>query len=369
MRCRPEQAELVLAELTVLAPGGVEETSGDGYIEYAIYGAEGELPDLGEEEAVIAGGTVEVEATEVADDWADRWRAFHKPLMIEGPAPRRPAIWLRPPWEPEREGEFEVVIDPGQAFGTGAHPTTRLCIEALIGIASDGGPFGALTDLGCGSGVLAIAAGKLGWGPLGGCDHEVAAVDAARENARANGVEVRFDRIDLKAGLPELAPTTVANLTAPRCWRWSPPDGSGRTARDPDLLGPPGHRVRPGRDRLRAGSVLVEDRSTGDRELGRTRFAWSRSMNDRDLPIGVFDSGVGGLTVLHECLVSLPAEDFLYLGDSGHFPYGTKPAEELRERASAIAAELLDRERSQDARDRLQFGYCRGRRRDPGTRR
>ena len=66
-------------------------------------------------------------------------------------------------------------------------------------------------------------------------------------------------------------------------------------------------------------------------------------MNDRDLPVGVFDSGVGGLTVLHECLVSLPAEDFLYLGDSGHFPYGTKPAEELRERASAIAAELLDR--------------------------
>jgi len=62
-----------------------------------------------------------------------------------------------------------------------------------------------------------------------------------------------------------------------------------------------------------------------------------------DLPIGVFDSGVGGLTVLHECLVSLPAEDFLYLGDSGHFPYGTKSAEELRERAQAIARELLDR--------------------------
>ncbi|MBN8869772.1 MAG: glutamate racemase [Solirubrobacterales bacterium] len=61
------------------------------------------------------------------------------------------------------------------------------------------------------------------------------------------------------------------------------------------------------------------------------------------LPIGVFDSGVGGLTVLHECLVSLPAEDFLYLGDSGHFPYGTKSADELRERAAAIAAELLGR--------------------------
>ena len=66
-------------------------------------------------------------------------------------------------------------------------------------------------------------------------------------------------------------------------------------------------------------------------------------MSRRALPIGVFDSGVGGLTVLHECLVSLPAEDFLYLGDSGHFPYGTKSAAELRGRASAIAGELLDR--------------------------
>lgn len=60
-------------------------------------------------------------------------------------------------------------------------------------------------------------------------------------------------------------------------------------------------------------------------------------------PIAMFDSGVGGLTVLHECLVSLPAEDFLYLGDSGHFPYGTKPAEELRTRATRIARNLLDR--------------------------
>lgn len=66
-------------------------------------------------------------------------------------------------------------------------------------------------------------------------------------------------------------------------------------------------------------------------------------MSRSGLPIGVFDSGVGGLTVLHECLVSLPAEDFLYLGDSGHFPYGTKSAEELRERGTRVAGELLGR--------------------------
>jgi glutamate racemase len=60
-------------------------------------------------------------------------------------------------------------------------------------------------------------------------------------------------------------------------------------------------------------------------------------------PIAVFDSGVGGLTVLHECLVSLPGEDFLYLGDSAWFPYGIKPAEHLRDRARLIASELLAR--------------------------
>lgn len=213
MRCRPDQAELVLAELTVLAPGGVEEVAGDGYVEYAIYGAEGELPDLGEVRAASGDGLVEVESTEVADDWAERWRAFHKPLLVGDPD-RGSAIWLRPPWEPARPDALEVVVDPGQAFGTGAHPTTRLCVEALIREA-DAGRTGPLTDLGCGSGVLAIAAARLGFGPLAGLDHEAAAIAAARENAAANGVEAEFDRADLRDGLPRLAPTTVANLTAP----------------------------------------------------------------------------------------------------------------------------------------------------------
>jgi glutamate racemase len=65
--------------------------------------------------------------------------------------------------------------------------------------------------------------------------------------------------------------------------------------------------------------------------------------NRRELPIAVFDSGVGGLTVLHECLVSLPEEDFVYLGDSSHFPYGIKGSEELRERVAQVSRFLLDR--------------------------
>jgi ribosomal protein L11 methyltransferase len=209
VRCAPEQAELVLAELTVLAPNGVEEERGDGYVEYAIYGGEGELPELGEVEAAAGESLVEVVATEVPDDWADRWQDFHEPLLVGE------RLWLRPSWREPREGAVDIVVDPGRAFGTGAHPTTRLCLELLLELEAAGGARGALTDLGSGSGVLAIAAAKLGWGPVRGYDHEAAAVEAAAANAAANGVAVELERRDLRRDLPELAPTVVANMTAP----------------------------------------------------------------------------------------------------------------------------------------------------------
>jgi ribosomal protein L11 methyltransferase len=209
VRCTPEQAEIVLAELTVLAPNGVEEERGPGYIEYAIYGGEGELPELGEIEVAAGDGLVEVVATEVPDDWADRWQDFHKPLLVGD------RLWLRPSWEEPREGTIDVVVDPGRAFGTGAHPTTRLCLELLLELAEAGEAHGALTDLGTGSGVLAIAAAKLGWGPVRGYDHEEPAIEAATANAIANGVAADFEGINLRERLPELAPTVVANMTAP----------------------------------------------------------------------------------------------------------------------------------------------------------
>ena len=205
VRCAPEQADLVLAELTVLAPNGVEEERGPGYVEYAIYGGEGELPELGDLDAAIEGGRIAVSATEIPDDWADRWRDFHKPLLVAD------HLWLRPSWEPPREGAIDVVVDPGQAFGTGAHPTTRLCLEFLCELEAGG----ELVDLGTGSGVLAIAAAKLGWNPVRGYDHEVAAIEAAAANAAANGVELQLERMNLRERLPDLAPTVVANMTAP----------------------------------------------------------------------------------------------------------------------------------------------------------
>jgi len=227
VRCRPEQAELVLAELVQLAPGGVEEEAGAGWVEFAIYGAEGELPDLGEVRAAAGADLVEITSERIPEDWADRWRDFHEPTVL---ADGR--VVIRPSWEknpqarnassldgPGREAEepssLDIVIDPGQAFGTGAHPTTRMCVDMLVWLADHGKASGPLVDLGTGSAVLAIVAQKLGWSPVIGVDHEVAALEAAAENAALNGAEMEFQRVNLRQGPPPTAPTVVANLTAP----------------------------------------------------------------------------------------------------------------------------------------------------------
>ncbi len=209
VRCSPELSDLVLAELTVLAPNGVEEERGPGYVEYAVYGGEGELPDLGELDAVVGEGRIEVSSTEIPDDWADRWRDFHKPLLVGD------RLWLRPSWEPPRAGTVDLVVDPGQAFGTGAHPTTRLCLEYLLELEAAGEANGPLTDLGTGSGVLAIAASKLGWDPVSGYDHEQAALEASAANASINASSLTLEQLNLREQLPPLAPTVVANMTSP----------------------------------------------------------------------------------------------------------------------------------------------------------
>jgi ribosomal protein L11 methyltransferase len=209
VRCRPELAERVLADLMELAPGGVEEEAGPGWVEYAIYGAPGELPALPDLEAAVGDGLVEVTSQEVPDDWADRWQDFHEPVLVGE------RILVRPSWADARDGAIDVVVDPGQAFGTGAHPTTRMCLELLLELADAGEARGPLADWGTGSGVLAIAAAKLGFGPVVGCDQERAALEAAAVSARANDVDIELQRLDLREAQPPHAPTVTANLTAP----------------------------------------------------------------------------------------------------------------------------------------------------------
>jgi ribosomal protein L11 methyltransferase len=208
IRVARADAEIALAELLEIAPAGVEEVDRGDTIEYAVYGAPGELPALPDLRAAAGAALVEVTTTQVADDWASRWRDFHTPVTIGG------RLHLRPPWcaPPSDCDLIDIVIDPNQAFGTGAHHTTRLCLEAMLELE----PAAALVDLGCGSGVLAIAAARLGWGPVLGLDHEHEAVAAARENAAVNGVQLDVRHGDLLHGRPQpSAPTVVANLLRP----------------------------------------------------------------------------------------------------------------------------------------------------------
>ena len=205
VRVRREDAEVALAELLELAPGGVEEVDLGDRVEYAIYGAPGELPALPDLRAAAGDALVEVATSEVADDWTERWKAFHEPVEV-GP------LLVRPPWSPAREGLTDVVIDPGQAFGTGGHHTTRLCLELLFALPDPGGSF---ADLGCGSGVLAIAAAKLGFGPVAALDFDPLAVEATEANARVNGVALEVGRWDLRREPAPAARTVAANLLRP----------------------------------------------------------------------------------------------------------------------------------------------------------
>ena len=188
---------------------------GDGWVEYAVYGVPGELPSLPEGEADVGGRRVRVRGEEVPDDWDERWKRFHVPVLVGG------RLYVRPPWEQPavRPRVTEIVIDPGRAFGTGSHPTTRLCLELLLELE----PEGSFADLGCGSGVLAIAAAKLGFAPVAAFDSDAAAIEATRANARDNAVVLdRAERWDLRRDAPPPARTVAANLMRPLLLQLAP---------------------------------------------------------------------------------------------------------------------------------------------------
>jgi ribosomal protein L11 methyltransferase len=177
-----------------LFPEGFEETEHGRDIELAAYTTPG-----GEERLwhVFGPGA----ARDVAPGWEDAWKRFHRPARVG-------RLWVGPPWEEPDAGALAVVIDPGGAFGTGAHPTTRLCLELMLELTPS-----SFVDLGCGSGVLAIAAAKLGFEPVYALDTEEAAVSAVQENAAANGVVIHALRADvLNDSLPDAA-VAAANVT------------------------------------------------------------------------------------------------------------------------------------------------------------
>ncbi len=173
VRVASERGEEARARFVELSPGGFEESEGDP-LELAAYtDADGEarirasFPDDGRNPSSPAGRTRGARSTAGA-------------IGRSG--------WARRGFEPGPDA-LAVVVDRGQAFGTGAHATTRLCLELLLDV-----PRGSLADLGCGSGVLAISAAKLGFAPVIALDVDEVAVAIARENANRNGVEVESAR-------------------------------------------------------------------------------------------------------------------------------------------------------------------------------
>ena len=154
---------------------------------------------------------------QIADqNWMEAWKLHYKPILIGQRLLILPA-WLESP-EPNR---IPIKIDPGMAFGTGTHPTTQLCLE-LMEISTDHRPLSTVIDVGCGSGILSIAALKLGATKVLGVDIDIESVKNSRENADTNGVgeelllgqgsvtEVLSGSFQFKS-----APLVVANILAP----------------------------------------------------------------------------------------------------------------------------------------------------------
>ena len=192
---RESDAEEARARLLELVPAGFEERDVAGTVELAAY------VDGSDTEAALRAAFVDVSSSVVEPGWEEAWRSFHRPVIAGG-------IWIGPPWHSAPDGMPSVVIDPGLAFGTGAHATTRLCIELLAGLER-----GSLLDVGCGSGVLSIVAERLGFGPLTAVDVDDVAVGTARANASANDVRLAARVVDAVAGSLPRAAVAVANVS------------------------------------------------------------------------------------------------------------------------------------------------------------
>jgi len=164
----------------------------------------------------VVGCASRVETAEVPDeDWKLSYRKHFKTERIGK------RLVVRPKWEPMPEAGIVLTLDPGLAFGTGRHETTRACLEYIDELSGEGGSF---LDMGCGSGILSIAASLLGYSPIAGFDVDPEAVEASERNAMENGVKPEFFRYALggkaKSPLPK-SDLVVANILGPLLVRFA----------------------------------------------------------------------------------------------------------------------------------------------------
>jgi ribosomal protein L11 methyltransferase len=207
IRVHGDRAEAALAGLLPLLRGGAEERTVGADVEYVLYGPAGGLPARADVEALVGDALVGVSEEPVDDGWERRFHAHLRPVTVrEGDR----SLTIRPPWV---DGEpADLVVDPDVLFGAGTHATTRLCLRMLL---AEPEPGGALCDWGAGSGVLAIAAARLGFAPVTALELEAGAVDVIAANAAASGVQVRAAVHDLAAAPAPWAPTVCVNLPGP----------------------------------------------------------------------------------------------------------------------------------------------------------
>jgi ribosomal protein L11 methyltransferase len=189
----PGNEEVARAAMLAAVPAGFEEAGGPARLELIAYVGD---DDLRRVRAAFPHAVVAA----VEEGWETAWRTHHRPVVAGG-------LWIGPPWETPPADAPAVVIDPGRAFGTGAHATTRLCLELLAHMER-----GSLLDIGCGSGVIALAAVRMGFDPVIAIDNDPVAIEAATVNATVNGLDLRVALLDAETDPLPVTDVAVVNV-------------------------------------------------------------------------------------------------------------------------------------------------------------